>query len=69
MNKSHSTFKLWFDRLLSKSIVRQFAALGVVLLGLFVLSCFFLDISGCEWNDFAKKSNAPFFFITALSAH
>ena len=61
--KIHNRIKLWFDRLLSKSIVRQFAALGVVLLGLFLLSWFFLYISGCEWKDFAEKSNAPLFLL------
>ena len=59
MNKSHSKFKLWFDRLLSKSIWEQFAVLGGVLAVLFVLSWVFLSISGCDWDSFANESEAP----------
>lgn len=57
MNKSYSRIKLWFDRLLSKSLLRQFAILGVVLFFLFLISWFFLHISGCNWKDFAQESN------------
>jgi hypothetical protein len=57
MKKRHSRFLLWFDRLLSKSLLQQFAILGVVLFALFLLSWFFLHISGCEWKQFAKDSN------------
>lgn len=59
MRKSYSRTRLWFDRLLSKSLVKQFAALGVILFGLFLLSWVFLHISGCEWEDFARDSKAP----------
>lgn len=59
MNKSHSKFRLWFDRLLSKSIWEQFAVLGGVLAVLFVLSWVFLSISGCDWDSFANESEAP----------
>lgn len=58
-NKTHSKFKLWFDRLLSKSIWEQFAVLGGVLAVLFVLSWVFLSISGCDWDSFANESEAP----------
>lgn len=59
MTKSHYRFKLWFDRLLSKNLLRQFAILGVVLCVLFLLSWMFLEISGCHWKDFAKESDIP----------
>ena len=58
-NKTHSKFKLWFDRLLSKSIWEQFAVLGGVLAVLFALSWIFLSISGCNWHSFANESKAP----------
>ena len=57
-NRTRSKFKLWFDRLLSKSIWEQFKTLGVVLLALFFISWGFLYISGCDWS-FAKSSKAP----------
>lgn len=59
MRKSYSKTRLWFDRLLSKSLVKQFAVLGVILFGLFLLSWVFLHISGCEWKDFARNCKAP----------
>ena len=63
MKKSYFRFKLWFDRLLSKSLARQFFFLGIVLLGLFFLSWLFLHISGCQWKEFAKKSDIPEFLL------
>ena len=63
MNKSYFRFKLWFDRLLSKSLVQQFFFLGIVLLGLFFLSWLFLHISGCHWKEFARKSDIPEFLL------
>lgn len=63
MNKSKSSFKLWFDRLLSKSLIRQFAILGVVLFLLFLVSWFFLHLSGCKWSDFAKDDGLPEWLI------
>lgn len=63
MDKSYSRIKLWFDRLLSKSLFRQFVVLGAVLCGLFLLSWFFLHITGCNWKDFADKSNIPEFLL------
>lgn len=59
MNKSYYRLKLGFDRLLSKSLIRQFAILGVALICLFFLSWFFLHISGCDWKNFADKSDIP----------
>lgn len=59
MNKKRYKFKLWFDRLLSKSLARQFAVLTIVLVVLFLLSWLFLHWSGCEWEQFAEKSKIP----------
>lgn len=63
MKKSRSTIKLWFDRLLSKSLLRQFAVLGGVLFVLFLISWGCLNLSGCEWKQFAKDSNIPEFLL------
>lgn len=57
--KRHDRIKLGFDRLLSESLLKQFALLAVALLGLFLLSWFFLHLSGCDWKDFAERSNIP----------
>ena len=57
MNKSHSRIKLGFDRLLSKSIWRQFAILGITLVHIFFLSWFFLHLSGCKWENFCESKN------------
>lgn len=57
MNHLLSKLKLWFDRLLSKSLLRQFAILGVALVVIFLLSWFFLHLSGCEWKDFCNNGN------------
>lgn len=59
MNKSHSKFKLWFDRLLSKGLLRQLLFVAAILFVLFILSWYFLDYSGCKWKDFAKESKVP----------
>lgn len=61
--KHHNEIKLWFDRLLSKSLVRQFTVLGVVLFVLFLMSWGFLNLSGCEWKQFAAKSDIPEFLL------
>lgn len=63
MKKSRSTIKLWFDRLLSKNLLRQFAVLGGVLFVLFLISWGCLNLSGCEWKQFAKDSNIPEFLL------
>lgn len=59
MTKKHTRLKLWFDRMLSRSLLEQFLILGGVLLVLFLLSWFFLHLSGCHWEDFTKDSNIP----------
>ena len=61
--RHHQWIKLWFDRLLSKSLVRQFAVLGAVLFVLFLISWGCLNLSGCEWKQFAKDSNIPEFLL------
>lgn len=50
-------FKLCFDRLLSRNLFLQFGIVAVFLLILFFMSWLFLDMSGCEWKQFAKDSN------------
>ena len=57
-SKDSRKIKLWFDRLLSESLWKQFAILAAVLFVLFWLSWFFLHISGCDWQDFAT-GNIP----------
>lgn len=57
-NKVQRKRRLWFDRLLSESLWKQFAILAAVLFVLFWLSWFFLHISGCDWQDFAT-GNIP----------
>lgn len=57
-SKDSRKIKLWFDRLLSESLWKQFAILAAVLFVLFWLSWFFLHISRCDWQDFAT-GNIP----------
>lgn len=57
MNKPRFIIKLWFDRLLSKNLLRQFAIMGVALIVIFFLSWFFLHLSGCKWTDFCEKND------------
>lgn len=61
--KRQNRIKLWFDRLLSKNLLRQFAVLGGVLLILFLISWGCLNLSGCEWKQFAKDSDIPEFLL------
>lgn len=56
-NKTHSKFKLWFDRLLSKSIWEQFLILGAVLVVALGLSYLMLSWSGAEWEKFCHDKN------------
>ena len=55
--------KLWFDRLLSKNLIRQFAVLLCLLFLLFLLSWFFLYWSGCNWKDFTEDCDIPDFLL------
>lgn len=61
--KRQNKIKLWFDRLLSKNLLRQFAVLGGVLLILFLISWGCMNLSGCEWKQFAKDSDIPEFLL------
>ena len=49
--------KLWFDRLLSKSLWRQFLILGIALVVALGLSYLFLSWSGTEWERFCNDKN------------
>lgn len=55
--KTHNRIKLWFDRLLSKSLWRQFLILGVVLIAALGLSYLFLSWSGTEWEHFCDRKD------------
>ena len=55
MRKSRSKFKLWFDRLLSKSLIRQLAFLAVLLVIALGLSYLLLSLSGAEWGRFCAE--------------
>ena len=57
MKKSRTTIKLWFDRLLSKSLLRQFAILGVILVAALVLSFLMLSCSGTQWKEFCEAEH------------
>lgn len=57
MNKSHSWIKLKFDRLLSKSLWKQFVILGVVLIVALGLSYGLLYFSGAEWEEFCHDKD------------
>ncbi len=50
--KKHHRFRLWFDRLLSKSLLQQLGILAVGLFLAFVVSYLLLSISGAEWKSF-----------------
>ena len=49
--------RLWFDRMLSSSIWKQFLVLGAVLLGTLLLSYLLLSWSGAEWEAFCKQKD------------
>ncbi len=59
MKRSTNKIKLSFDRLLSKSLLEQFAILGIVLVVVFLLSWLFLHLSGCRWEDFCNQRHLP----------
>lgn len=54
MKKSHFKFKLWFDRLLSKSLFQQLAILAVGLVICFGVSFLLLSISGADWEAYCS---------------
>lgn len=55
--KDHFFLKLWFDRLLSKSLWRQFLILGAVLVLALGLSYLLLSWSGAEWKRFCEEKD------------
>jgi len=57
--KTKNRRRLWlkFDRLLSKSLLRQFAILSVILLVALGLSYVMLSWSGAEWERFCKDEH------------
>lgn len=57
MKKSRTTIKLWLDRLLSKSLLRQFAILGVILVAALALSFLMLSCSGTQWKEFCEAEH------------
>ena len=57
MKKRQFQVRLWFDRLLSKSIWRQFGLLAVALVFAFGLSYLLLSLSGAEWTAFCDKND------------
>ena len=57
MRKDHNWPKLWFDRLLSRSLWRQFLLLGGVLIVALGLSYLLLTWSGAEWEQFCRDKD------------
>ena len=57
MNKNRYKFKLWFDRLLSKSLWKQFLVLGAILFIALGLSYLFLSWSGSDWQYFCERKD------------
>ena len=51
----HHIIKLWFDRLLSKNLWKQFLILGVVLVVALGLSYLMLSWSGADWQQFCER--------------
>ena len=72
-NKNRRRLWLKFDRLLSKSLLRQFAILGVVLVGALGLSYLMLSWSGTQWKDFCEAEHLnkyllPLYLLTDSNA-
>lgn len=57
MEEKHNKIKLWFDRLLSRSLFRQLTLLAVVLLFAFGISYLLLSFSGNDWRAFCERKN------------
>ena len=72
-NKNRRRLWLKFDRLLSKSLLRQFAILGVVLVGALGLSYLMLSWSGTQWKEFCEAEHLnkyllPLYLLTDSNA-
>lgn len=57
IRKRHSALKLWFDRLLSKSLLKQLLVLSVAMIVALGLSYLFLSWSGTDWETFCKNKD------------
>ena len=73
--KSKNRRRLWlkFDRLLSKSLLRQFAILCVVLIVALGLSYLMLSLSGAQWEEFCEAEHLdkyllPVYLLTDSNA-
>ena len=73
--KTKQNRNLWlrFDRLLSKSLLRQFAILSVVLIVALGLSYLMLSWSGTQWKDFCEAEHLnkyllPLYLLTDSNA-
>lgn len=71
--KNHRRLWLKFDRLLSKSLLRQFAILGIVLLVALGLSYLMLSLSGTQWKEFCEAEHLnkyllPLYLLTDSNA-
>lgn len=63
ITKNYDGFKLWFDRLLSKSLWKQLLVLGVVLVIALGLSYLMLSWSGAEWRTFCEKKDLSMWLL------
>ena len=71
--KYNSHYKLRFDRLLSQSLLRQLAILGVVLLVALGVSYLMLSWSGAQWEEFCEAEHLnkyllPLYLLTDSNA-
>ena len=73
--KTKSRRGLWlgFDRLLSKSLLRQFAILGAILIVALGLSYMMLSLSGTQWKEFCEAEHLnkyllPLYLLTDSNA-
>ncbi len=71
--KNHRQLWLKFDRLLSKSLLRQFAILGAVLVVALGLSYLMLSLSGAQWEEFCEAEHLdkyllPIYLLTDSNA-
>ena len=62
-NKRRRGLWLKFDRLLSQSLLKQFAILGVVLIIALGLSYLFLAFSGSDWEGFCRKHDLSMWLL------
>ena len=63
ITKKYDGLKLWFDRLLSKSLWKQLLVLGVVLVIALGLSYLMLSWSGAEWKAFCDKKDLSMWLL------